>query len=151
MIAVFGYYESAMDLSKFTRDELILGGVALLLAIDLLFLPWFEISVGIGGLTLSVSSTATGSPDGWLGVLGVLASLALVGDLAFERLSSAQLPAVGGSRATTRLALAITAAVCVALKFLFHVHFDLFGIGFWAAVVLAVALVVFARRLGPWT
>jgi hypothetical protein len=27
------------------------------------------------------------------------------------------------------------------------VHFDLFGFGFWAAVVLAVVLVIFARRL----
>jgi MYXO-CTERM domain-containing protein len=61
-----------MDLSKFTRDELILGSLALLLAIDLLFLPWFEVSVGIGNITLSASSTTTGSPDGWLGVLGVL-------------------------------------------------------------------------------
>jgi hypothetical protein len=137
-----------MDLSKFTRDELILGSVAILLAIDLLFLPWFEVSVGIGSLTLSASSTATGAPDGWLGVIGVLASLGVVADLALERLSNAELPAVGGTRAATRLALAITAAACVALKFLFNVHFDYFGFGFWAAVVLAGALVVFARRLG---
>jgi hypothetical protein len=137
-----------MDLSKFTRDELILGGIALLLAIDLLFLPWFEVSVGLGSLTLSASSTATGAPDGWLGVIGVLACLALVADLAFERLSSAELPVVGGTRAATRLVLAITAATAVAVKFLLNVHFDLFGFGFWAAVVLAVALVVLARRLG---
>jgi hypothetical protein len=136
-----------MDLSKYTRDELILGGLALLLAIDLLFLPWFEVSVGIGSLTLSASSTATSSPDGWLGVLGVIASLALVADLALERLSNADLPAVGGTRAATRLALAITAAACVAVKFILNVHFDLFGFGFWAAAVLAIALVAFARRL----
>ena len=136
-----------MDLSKFTRDELILGSLALLLAVDLLFLPWFEVSVGIGNITLSASSTATGSPDGWLGVLGVIASLALVADLLLERLSHAQMPVVGGTRGATRLALAITAAACVGVKFLLNVHFDLFGFGFWAAVVLAVALVVFARRL----
>ena|ERR1700760_3611203 len=136
-----------MDLSKFTRDELILGSLALLLAIDLLFLPWFEVSVGIGNITLSASSTATGSPDGWLGVLGVIASLALVADLLLERLSHAEMPVVGGTRRATRLALAITAAACVGVKFLLNVHFDLFGFGFWAAVVLAVALVVFARRL----
>lgn len=137
-----------MDLSKFTRDELILAGVALLLVIDLLFLPWFEVTVGLGTLTLSASSTATGAPDGWLGVIGVLASLAVVADLALERLSNAELPTVGGTRAATRLALAITAAACVAVKFLLNIHFDLFGFGFWAAAVLAVALVVFARRLG---
>lgn len=137
-----------MDLSKFTRDELILGTVAILLALDLLFGPWFEVSVGIGTLTLSASSTATGAPDGWLGVIAMLASLGVVADLALERLSSAELPAVGGTRAATRLALAVTAAACLALKFLLNVHFDYFGFGFWAAVVLAGALVVFARRLG---
>jgi hypothetical protein len=137
-----------MDLSKFTREELILAGVAILLAFDLLFLPWFEVSIGLGSLELSASSTGTGAPDGWLGVLGVLACLALVGDLVLERASNANLPAIGGTRAATRLALAIFAAVCVALKFLLNVHFDLFGFGFWAAVVLSVALVVLARRLG---
>ena len=136
-----------MDLSKFTRDELILGSVALLLLIDLLFLPWFEVSVGIGSVTLSASSTATSAPDGWLGVIAVLASLGVMADLALERLSNAELPTVGGTRAATRLALAITAAGCVAVKFLLHVNFSLFGFGFWAAVALAVALVVFARRL----
>jgi len=136
-----------MDLSKFTREELILAGVAILLAFDLLFLPWFEVSIGFGSLELSASSTGTGAPDGWLGVLGVLASLALVADLALERLASAEIPALGGSRARTRLALAVAAAACVALKFLLSVHFDYFGFGFWAAVLLSVALVVFARRL----
>lgn len=135
-----------MDLSKFTREELILAGVAILLVFDLLFLPWFEVSIGFGSLELSASSTGTGAPDGWLGVLGVLASLAVVADLALERLSNANLPTIGGTRGATRLALAIFAAVCVALKFLFNVHFSLFGFGFWAAVILAAALVVVARR-----
>jgi hypothetical protein len=134
-------------LDKFTREELLLAGVALLLAIDLLFLPWFDISVGFGGLTLSVTSTATGSPDGWLGVLGVLASIALLADLALERLSAVQLPTVGGNRATTRVALAVVAAACVAVKFILNVHFDWFGAGFWGAAGLAVALVVLATRI----
>lgn len=136
-----------MDLSKFTREELILAGVAIALAFVLLFLPWFEVSIGLGSsLELSASSPGTGAPDGWLGVLGVLASLAVVADLALERLSNANVPAIGGARGTTRLAMAIFAAVCVALKFILNVHFTLFGIGFWAAVVLAVAIVVVARR-----
>jgi hypothetical protein len=138
-----------MDLSKFSRDELILAGAAILLALDLLFLPWFEVSIGLGSLELSASSTGTGAPDGWLGVLGVLASLAIVADLALERTADARLPAIAGSRATTRLVLAIGAAACVALKFLLNVHFSLFGFGVWAGVVLAGVLVVFARRLAP--
>jgi hypothetical protein len=136
-----------MDLGKFSREELILGAVALLLAIDLLFLPWFDVTVGIGSFQVSATSSATGTPDGWLGVLAVLAALALVADLAVDRLGgAASLPAVGGSRASTRLALAVVAAVCVALKFLFLVHFSLFGLGFWAAVLLTGALVVLAAR-----
>lgn len=136
-----------MDVSKFTRDELILAGVALLLAIDLLFLPWFDITVGIGSFQVSATSSATGAPDGWLGVLAMLAALALVADLALERLSSVELPAIAGSRSTTRLALAAVAAGCIALKFLFHIQFSLFGFGFWAAVVLGGALLALAARV----
>jgi hypothetical protein len=135
-----------MDVSKFTRDELILGGIALLLVIDLLFLPWFDISVGLGTFKVSATSTATGSPDGWLGVLAVLVTLALMAYLVLERLGDGELPTLGGSPATTRLALAAVAAGFVALKFLFNIHFSLFGIGFWGAVVLSVALVVVAAR-----
>jgi len=135
-----------MDLSKFSRDELVMAGAAVLLAIDLLFLPWFDISVGFGTFHVSATSTATGAPDGWLGVLAVLAAVAVIADLALDRLSNVELPAINGSRATTRLALAGTAAGFVALKFLFHIHFDLFGVGFWAAVVLPAVLVVSAVR-----
>jgi hypothetical protein len=135
-----------MDLSRFTREELILAGAAILLVFDLLFLPWFEVTIGLGSPELTTSSPGTGAPDGWLGVLGVLASLALLADLALERLTYAKLPAIGGSRGATRLALAILAAACVALKFLLNVHFSLFGIGFWGAVVLAAALVALAAR-----
>jgi hypothetical protein len=42
--------------------------------------------------------------------------------------------------------MAAVAAGFVALKFLFHIHFSFFGIGFWAAVVLTAALVVVAAR-----
>ena len=135
-----------MDVSKFTRDELILGGVALLLVIDLLFLPWFDISIGIGTFKVSATSTATGSPDGWLGVLAVLVTLALLAYMVVERLGDVELPTLGGNSATTRLALAALAAGFVALKFLFNIHFSLFGIGFWGAVVLSAALVVLAAR-----
>ena len=133
-------------MSKFSREELILAGVALLLAIDLLFLPWFDVTIGIGTFKASFTSTATGAPDGWLGVLAVLTLLALIADLALERLGNVAIPAVNGSRATTRVVLAAVAAGFVGLKFLFHVHFDLFGIGFWAAVLLTAALVVTSVR-----
>jgi hypothetical protein len=132
-----------MNLDGVRRDDWLLGGVALALVIDLLFLPWFDISIG----PISFTSTASGAPDGWLGVFAVLTTLALIADLAVERLSpQTRLPAIGGSRAATRLALAGATGLFVVLKFLFHVHFSLFGIGFWGAVALTAALVLLTAK-----
>jgi len=39
-----------MDLTKFSREDWIQAGVALLLAIDLLFLPWFHIHFSYFGI-----------------------------------------------------------------------------------------------------
>jgi hypothetical protein len=140
-----------VNVDNVSRDDWILGGIALLLVIDLLFLPWFSISVG----PFSTSFTAAGAPDGWLGILAVLTALALIVDLAIERLSpQTTVPAVNNSRTHTRLILAGVTALFVALKFLFHIHFSLFGFGFWAAVVLTIALVYFAlqaRNASPRT
>jgi hypothetical protein len=133
-----------MSLDNVQRDDRILAGVALLLVIDLLFLPWFDVGIG----PISVTSTGTGAPDGVLGVLAVLAALALIADLGIERFSPAtSIPAIMGSRTMTRLVLAGTCALFVALKFLFHIHFSLFGFGFWAAVVLTAGLLVLTGRV----
>ena len=90
-------------LENVKRDDWMLVAVALLLVIDLLVLPWFDVSIG----PISVTSTATGTPDGWLGVLAVLAACAWIADLGLERLASqTRVPAIAGSRTMTRLALA---------------------------------------------
>jgi hypothetical protein len=126
-----------------TRNDWIIGGIALLLIIDLLFLPWFSLSAG----PFSVDRTATDAPDGWLGILAVLAAVALIADLAVERMSpQTTLPSVGGSRAQTRFVLAGVTALLVALKFLFHIHFSEFGFGFWLGVILTVGVVYVAMQ-----
>ncbi len=127
-----------MNTQSITRDDWIIGGVALLLIIDLLFLPWFSISIG----PFSADLTATDAPDGWLGILAVLVAIALIADLAVERMSpQTTLPSLGGSRPHTRFVLAAVTAVLVALKFLLHIHFSQFGFGFWLGVILTAALV----------
>ena len=132
-----------MNLENIRRDDWILGGLALLLLIDLFAFPWF--SVGIGPFSLNL--TATDGPDGWTAILAVIALIAVFGDLAVERLSpQTTLPTVGGSRVMTRLALAGVAAFFIALKFLLHIHFSDFGWGFYLAVVLTVALLYFADQ-----
>jgi hypothetical protein len=78
----------------------------------------------------------------------MLASVAVLADVLVERLSpQTALPNIGGSRTATRFTLATVAAGFVALKFLLHVHFSLFGFGFWAGIVLAAALVFATLRL----
>jgi hypothetical protein len=130
-----------VNTTNLTRDDRIIAGVALLLIIDLLFLPWFDISAG----PYSVSLTATDAPSGWAGILAVLAAIALIVDLAIERMSpQTQLPSVSGSRVQTRLLLAGVVALFVFLKFIFNIHFSDFGIGFWVGVILTAGLVYLA-------
>jgi hypothetical protein len=129
-----------MRTDALSKDDYVVGGVALLLVIDLLFLPWYSV--------FGASVSATSNPHGWAGILAMIAALLVLVDLLIERLSpQTTLPNLGGSRATTRLYLAGIAAVFVVLKFLLDVHFGWFGIGFWAAVVLTVALVFATLRI----
>jgi len=149
-----------VNLDNVTRDDWIVGGLALLLAIDLLFFPWFGASITVGPLSVSASSSGTGSPDGWLGVLAVLAALAVLADLAIERLSpQTAVPEVGGSREMTRFVLAVATACFMALKFLFHPdHFSgivTYDWGFYLGALVVAGLVYLAtlarnaRALGP--
>jgi hypothetical protein len=127
-----------------SRDDWIVGGLSLLLVIDLLFLPWY--SVSFFGHTATAS--ATSAPDGWAGVLAMLAALAVLADLLIERLApQTTLPNLGGSRTATRRWLAVIAAAFLALKFVLHIHFSWFGFGFYVAVVFTAALVFATLRL----
>lgn len=131
-----------MKFDSVSRDDWILAGLALLLIIDLLFLPWFSASVSIGSFSASFTATATDAPDGLFGVLAVLSAVALIVDLGVERLSpGTTVPNIGGSRTHTRFVLACITALFVALKFVFNIHFSDFGFGFYAAVVLTAGLV----------
>ena len=106
-----------MNTDNLSRDDWILGGITLALIITLLFLPWFS---GHGSRPFTVTATATSSPDGWCGVLALLASIALLLDLGLDRVSpQTEVPSFNGSRAQTRLVLAYITAFFVALKFLF--------------------------------
>lgn len=141
-----------MNLDNVRRDDWIVGGLALLLVLDLLILAWFSFgaTVTVGSTSISVggSLTATDSPDGWLGVLAVISSLLILFDLGIELLSpGTAVPAIGGSRANTRLVLALATALFMGLKFLFHLgHFSNLGVGFWIGAVLVIALVYFTLQ-----
>lgn len=135
-----------MNLENVTREDWTVGGIALALLITLVGFPWFSATIG----PFTATTTATGSPDGWLGLLAVLALIALIADLAIERFSpSSSLPEIGGSRAATRFVLAAAAAGFLVLKFLFHIDFTgivSFAWGFYLAVLLSGALLFFSLQ-----
>jgi len=133
-----------MKTSDFKRDDWLVIGLALVLAIDLIALPWLSISFG----PISATAAATSAPDGFLGILAFLLALAVGLDLVVERASpQTTLPNIGGSRTTTRWWLTVAAAVLVALKFLFHIHFSYFGFGFYLAVILTAGLLFTTWKL----
>jgi hypothetical protein len=140
-----------MSIDNIRRDDWILAGLAALLIIALVALPWFSIGGGsIGSFSIpSVDLAATDAPDGWLGILALIASLALIADLAVDRLSpETQVPAIGGSRDMTRFVLAAAAAGFIALKFVFHIGntFKYLGFGFPVDVILAAGLLFVALQ-----
>jgi predicted Abi (CAAX) family protease len=133
-----------MKTSDFKRDDWLVIGLAVVLAIDLIVLPWFSFSIG----PYSSSEAATSAPDGFLGVLAFLLALAVAVDLVVERSApQTTLPNIGGSRTMTRWWLTVAAAVLLVLLFLFHIHFNYFGFGFYLAVILTAGLVFVTRKL----
>jgi uncharacterized membrane protein len=133
------------------RQNWVLGGVALLLVIVLLELPWYTVGGGtVSGISLPpISNPATGSPGGFLGMLAVLATLAVLLDVVLEQLSpETNVPSVSGSRTMTRFLLAIAAAAFFALKFILNLSkIGNFGVGCWLGLVLMAALVFFTTQV----
>ncbi len=156
-----------MNPENVRRGEWLVGGLALLLVLDLLILAWFSfggtVTVGSTSISLNGSLTATDAPDGWLGFLAVISSVLIILDLVIEQASpQTSVPAIGGSRANTRFVLALATGLFMGLKFIFHLgSFSNLGIGFWIGAVLVIALIYFAyqarnatavappRRTGP--
>ena len=78
-----------VDLSKLTPGEKIVLIAGAVLLIDLLFLPWHRIDLGILG---SVSRSAVESPKGIFGVLALLLTAAMVAVVVVTRFTAAKLP-----------------------------------------------------------
>ena len=152
-----------MNLENLRREDWLVGGIAVVLLLDLLVFAWLSLpsaaTLTIRGATVTFgggSHTVTDSPDGWLGVFAVVALVALIADLALERFSpETHLPTIGESRANTRYVLAIAAAALLGLKFVFHLgQFSNLGFGFWLGLVLIALLIRFAgdaHRADPGT
>jgi hypothetical protein len=141
-----------LGLERLSRDDWMIIGVAGLLVLDLLVLPWFSFgaTIAVGSTTLSIggSASAVDAPDAWLGVLALMASAFVLADLATERLSpQTRLPTVARDRITGRYAIACTTAGLLGFKFVLHLgRFGELALGFWTALLLVAALVMLTRR-----
>ena len=141
-----------LHLERLTRVDWILAGVAALLVLDLLALPWFSfgatIRVGSDSVSIGGSLTAVDAPDAWLGVLAVLSCAFLITDLAFERLwPETRLPSIASDRESTRYILACVSAGLIGLKFVLHLgRFGELALGFWLGLLLVAGLVALTRR-----
>jgi hypothetical protein len=131
-----------VNIANFKREDLIVGGIAVLLIIDLLFIPWYSESFSAGAFSASISVVGTDAPDGFAGILALIGSIAVLAEVLVRNLASGvQIPVVGGSAAITRLILAGIAAGFALLKMLLQIgHLGDWGFGFWLGLVLCAGL-----------
>ena len=130
-----------MDLSKLSMGDKIVAGAGLLLIIDLLFLPWHDIDLGI----ISVTRRAIQSPNAFWGVLALLLTIALVAVVLLRKLSTAKLPDLPVPYRDAIFFAAIAVLVLLVLKLI--IETDALGFGAWLGILLSAGLVYGAYTL----
>ncbi len=127
-------------LKKLSLGERIMGAAGLFLLIDLLFLPWHRISVGLPGIA-RITETRSGvqSPNGWLGLLAFVIVVALVAQLINKEFTLVPLPEIPVSWG--RADLLGSGAVAALLLVKLVMETDFLGYGAWLAIVAAGAMV----------
>ena len=127
-----------MDLKKLSPGQRIMSLAGLLLLVDLLFLPWHRISIGIGTFGFTSSRTGLQSPNGFLGLMAALVAVAIVARIVLSEFTAVKLPTlpVGWERAELLAGAAVVALVV--LKLLLETSY--LSIGAWLAVPLAAAV-----------
>lgn len=128
-----------------TRDDWIVGGLALLLLIIVLAFPWYSVTVSAGAFSVSETRPAIQAPYGIWGVLAALALVWLLVDLGLQRfLPDKKIPTIRDGR-TMRLILAVAASALLVLKLLLHP--GNLGWGFILAAIVAIALIYTALQV----
>lgn len=133
-----------MDTKKLSKLDWWVVGAAAALVIDLAALPWIDVSIG----PISYTSSGTGSPDGFLGVVALLAALGVVADVLLARLMpSVRIAALEGfGRTKSRLVGSAAILALLLLKFVLHPHTSYLGAGCWIALLLGLVLTLSTYR-----
>jgi hypothetical protein len=123
-----------MDLKNLSLGERIMSLAGILLLIDLLFLPWHRIDLGI----ISVSRSGLQSPNGFLGLLAALVAVAIVVRVVISEFTTIELPQLPVSWERADLMAAAAVAALLLLKLVLETSF--LSVGAWLAIPLAAAL-----------
>ena len=123
-----------MDLKNLSLGERIMSLAGVLLLVDLLFLPWHRIDLGI----LTVSRSAIQSPNGFLGLLAALVAVAIIVRVVISEFTTIELPHLPVSWERADLFAAAALAALLMLKLVLETSF--LSIGAWLAIPLAAAL-----------
>lgn len=130
-----------MDLiKKLSLGQRILAGSGVFLLLDMLFLPWHRISIGIPGIArITENRSAIQSPNGFLGLLAFLVVAAIVAQLVLSEFTSLKLPEIPMSWGRADLFAAGAVAGLLVLKLVMETSY--LSIGAWLALPAAGALV----------
>ncbi|MDP9404339.1 MAG: hypothetical protein M3P85_13660 [Actinomycetota bacterium] len=123
-----------MDLSKLTLGEKIVAGAGIALVIDLLFLPWHTVDIGI----VEISRSGIESPNAFWGVVAMLLAAAMVAAVTVRRLTNAELPELGVPWEQVLFIAGVAVAALLALKLLLET--DALGFGAFLGILLAAAI-----------
>jgi hypothetical protein len=138
-------------LKQLNRSEQVTGAAGILLLIGIFAFPWYHVgvaSVTVDGQTFggaSYSGNVLQGPGSFFSILALIVLIALLAELAVNRFTSVELPRLPIPWTTAELCGAAAVLALLVIKILFHI--GNFGWGFYADMVLAVALAYGATGL----
>lgn len=124
-----------MDLDKLSLSDKIIAGTGILLVIDLLFLPWHDIDLGI----VSVTRSGVESPNSFWGILALLLAIAVVA-VTLLRVFKPETKLPDLPVTIDRALFFGTAAVLALLVIKLIAETDYLGFGAWLGLLLAAGM-----------
>jgi hypothetical protein len=138
-------------LNQLNRGEQVTGAAGILLLIGIFAFPWYHVgvpSVTVAGQTFggaSYDGNALQGPGSFFSILALIVLIALLAEVAISRFTQVELPKLPIPWTTAELCGAAAVLALLVIKILFHI--GNFGWGFYADMVLAVALTYGATGL----
>jgi len=134
-----GYGGCYTILRKFSLGEQIVLFAGVLLIVDLLFFPWYDIHIG-GAAPVFGQSSGVQSPNGFYGIVALILTLVMIVQIVLDKLTSIDLPSLRVQWLLVHTIAGITVAVMLVIKFFTSAAYGLTGYGAPLGVVLGLAV-----------